>query len=148
MIIGFTGTREGMTLAQKEVVAYLLRNIEMKSFIDHVSHGDCIGADADFDEIASKMNIVRWAYPSNISSMRAHTEDRGAILAIEPRPPLERNVMISVGAKYLIACTKSPDEQVRSGTWHAVRCARKNKTTIYIVFPDGTLKVESSARAV
>lgn len=143
MIIGFTGTREGMSPVQKEVVAHLLKTIEMKAFIDHVSHGDCVGADADFDEIAEKMNIVRWVYPSNIPSMRAHTEEHGATIITEPGPPLERNVMITAGARYLIACPKTADEQVRSGTWHAVRCARKNKTTIYIVYPDGTLKVEN-----
>ena len=145
MIIGFTGTREGMTAAQKQVIAHLLSRIETRhSFIPYVVHGDCLGADTDFDNMIAGMGIRRDIYPCNIESARSHCEIRGAVICLpKPLPPLERNQLIVDKAQCLIATPKEFEETVRSGTWFTVRRGRKANIPIYIVYPDGTLKMEN-----
>jgi len=145
MIIGFTGTRDGMTPAQKDVVAHLLSTIEMKnSFISHVVHGDCLGADTDFDNMIAGMGIRRDIYPCNIESARSHCERQGANICLpKPLPPLERNQLIVDKAQCLIATPKEFEETVRSGTWFTIRRGRLANKTIYIVYADGTLKIEN-----
>jgi len=167
MIIGFTGTREGMTPAQKEVVAYILSKFPS---ISHVVHGDCIGADTDFDTMIAGMGIRRDIYPCNIEAARSHCENRGAIICLpKPLAPLERNQIIVDKAQCLIATPKEFEETVRSGpgqsqspgkarlpgafgahaygrgsgTWFTIRRGRIANKTIYIVYADGVLKVEN-----
>jgi len=135
LIISFTGTREGMTVAQKQLVAYLLTKFKT---ISYVKHGDCLGADADFDAIATELKLSRHIFPANIPAMRAYCDSRGAFLAKYPLPPLERNKLIIAGSNYLIACPKGP-EQLRSGTWSTIRAAHKLNLKTSTIYPDGTV---------
>lgn len=54
MVIGFTGTRHGMTNAQRDTVLKLLSE---KLTPSSAVHGDCVGADADFDAICTSLDI-------------------------------------------------------------------------------------------
>lgn len=49
--IGFTGTREGMTQAQKDVFASLVARIEPDEF----HHGDCVGSDEAAAELVHRI---------------------------------------------------------------------------------------------
>lgn len=43
MKVGFTGTREGMTAAQRLAFSKLIAEL----FVDEFHHGDCVGSDAE-----------------------------------------------------------------------------------------------------
>lgn len=134
MIIGFTGTRSGMTPKQKEVVVEI---IKMKSPI-FVVHGDCEGADTDFHNICLPLFPIR-IRPCNHES-RAWNE--GASDMMEVKGPLERNKDIVRDATLLIATPPTHEEIKRSGTWHTIRHARKTNVPRVIVWPDGSLTIE------
>ncbi len=136
MVIGFTGTRAGMTQAQKDIVKY-----ELKLFRpDAVAHGDCIGADADFDAICKELGILRYAFPGNLDAQRAHTD---AIQFQMPKPPLERNDDIIAYSQRMFACPKGMVEELRSGTWATIRHAKKASKMTYVFYPDGSWKTSN-----
>lgn len=137
--IGFTGTREGVTNTQREALMDYL--IQLNPQVAH--HGDCVGADAVFDNMCAMLGIHRFAWPGldreGRSPSRAFCQ---AQVIEEPRPYKTRDRIIAVkGVDGLIACPKGP-EQLRSGTWMTVRIARNIGRQITIIYPDGSIKME------
>jgi hypothetical protein len=124
--------------AMASVVSILLTST--KASIDHIGlHGDCVGADADFNKLCLDFKLETWCRPCTITSMRAFTKSTPIA---DPAPPLVRNREIVKQCTFLIACPSTFTEEVRSGTWATVRYAREAEKTIYIVFPDGSLVTE------
>jgi hypothetical protein len=130
MKVGFTGTRNGMTDKQKAAVKALLEELHPTEAL----HGGCIGADIDFDEMFIGRPIVVTVYPSNIKSMQGNWSHLDIV-----RPeniPLVRNATI-VDLSELMIATPKGEEVLRSGTWSAIRYARKVKKPLIIVWPNG-----------
>ena len=150
MKIGFTGTQSGMTEHQKIEFLDILTQINKDfSAITEFHHGDCIGADYEAHQIFrifynEKIHI----HPSNNSSKRAYSSkneiyyQRNSKYPVpdihKAKPYLERNKVIVNETDMLIACPKSKQEELRSGTWATIRYAKKQKKPIIIIFPDGT----------
>lgn len=131
----FTGTRNGMTDKQRQSFRWLLHQFpSLQVFV----HGDCVGADADAHNIVLQVlpEDCIWKFPSNHST-RAFT--KGGVLADEPKHPLDRNITMVNKGNGLVACPKGYKEELRSGTWHAVRNARRSDKLIWIIWPDGSL---------
>jgi hypothetical protein len=124
--VASTGTQLGMTLLQQRVVGRMLAKL-LQRHRDrlYVVHGDCVGSDAMCDALCAAYQIRRGIYPSDVESKRAHRERNGAEVLRPPSPPLERNGRIVSSSDLLIATPKSHEEELRSGTWATVRCARK-----------------------
>lgn len=139
-IVGFTGTRSGMTMHQKAQVLKLLQFEDP----DIVVHGDCVGADADFDAICAELGIPRHIRPCTISEMRANTHKEGHLPAeeiAEPVAPMVRNRAIVADATVMIACPHNTTPIKRgSGTWATIGFAKKAQKWLYIVFPDGAVQ--------
>ncbi len=133
-IIGFTGTRHGMTKAQQAQVAFHLSWLRPQLVV----HGGAIGSDAQFDRIARIMNIYRLIFPSNLLNQQMSNEG-GKWL--EPRSPLARNRDIVAASDVLLATPAGP-EIVRSGTWATIRCARQKNLYIFVLMPDGQVNRE------
>ncbi len=132
MKIGFTGTRSGMTEAQREKVAAVLQELAT----EQVHHGDCIGADADLHAIARALNIAVVLHPPADAKARAFCSD-----AAEERAPkafLKRNRAIVDETDVLIATPYGPEQQ-RSGTWATIRYARKLERSRYVFMRDGSI---------
>ena len=136
MKVGFTGTRRGMTLSQKLAVRELLLLLQPEA----VQHGDCVGADADFHEIATGLGLLVQIRPCNLSNQRAFCH--GIVIANE-KPPLERNKDIVFDTNLLIACPGGATEELRSGTWATMRYTRKYSKPLYLVWPDGATEQEN-----
>lgn len=130
MIIGFTGSRDGMSYAQVVAIYTLLQ--EHKP--DKVAHGDCVGADKDFHSIAEYLKIRVKGYPPINPKLRAFTEcDELA----EEKEYLVRNKDIVNESDLLIATPKEYSEQWQGGTWSSVRYAKKQKKPVIVVWPNG-----------
>jgi hypothetical protein len=123
-----------MTDAQYAVVAEILKT--RKPLFAH--HGCCIGADAQFNELAQELHIMTVGHPpSDITSL-------AAALELDYRRParrfLDRNMQIIKETGAVIAAPRSRIEQVRgSGTWYVIRRSRAFKKELFIVYPDGDI---------
>jgi hypothetical protein len=143
VIVGFTGTRKGMTDEQWERVYQILMGLEY----EEVHQGDCIGADADFfvivygirQETGRPCTIHAW--PSTVKGTNTHSKSD---IIHDPLPPLVRDKIMVERSDLLIACPKGDEEEVRSGTWTTVRYARKHGIRINIVWPDGSVTEEAA----
>jgi hypothetical protein len=132
MIIGFTGSRKGMTGDQSVVVARLL----LKATEAH--HGDCIGADEQFHDLCLALEIPIVIHPPEDDTYRAFCE--GAIRVEPPRPFLVRNKDIVNSSELLVATPKEdyePDVARGQGTWSTVRYARRSSKDFRVVWPEG-----------
>lgn len=131
MIIGFTGTRHGMTDAQIEGFSKYLADAE------EFHHGDCVGADWQAADAAwRRCGVKVVCHPPTESGLRAWTDFND--VTHKPRPYLARNRAIVDACHHLIACPQSAVEEQRSGTWSTVRYAVKIGKPVTIIFPDGS----------
>lgn len=132
-VIGFTGTRHGMTEAQTKLVMELVSGWDATE----VHHGDCIGADADFHAITVAYGLVPIIHPPSDEKLRAFCEP-GTIL--ESKPYLERNKDIVRDCKILIATPEDYVFRLKSGTWFTIAWAIRTHRRFWIIYPDGSAK--------
>jgi hypothetical protein len=108
MIVGFTGTRKGMTERQKDQLALMLRCFYGN--VNTLHHG------AGPEDVRQKADIEAAAIAEEIG------------YTCQPHPagddPLVRNRAIVAASDVLIAAPESDKEEPRSGTWATVRYAR------------------------
>lgn len=148
MKVGFTGTQKGMVDDQINTFVQLLRNFAERYSVEPLAnpemefhHGDCVGADADANNIVRGFSSAGQlpgfkivSHPPIVQSKREFS------IADEERPPkpyLERNHDIVDECDILIACTKGFKEEQRSGTWATIRYAIKTKKPVIIILPSG-----------
>ena len=86
MIVGFTGSRVGMTGPQSAIVLKLLAKAA------EAHHGDCVGADEQFHELCRIAGVPVVIHPPDDDKLRAFCE--GAIRVEAPRPYLVRNASL------------------------------------------------------
>ncbi len=137
MKIGFTGTQDGMTTAQREALMSIFDQIREPS---ELHHGDCIGSDAEAHSTAAAFGIKRVCHPPDSPTKRAFCKCE---VTLPEKPYLARNHDIVDATDMLIATPKSDQEELRSGTWATIRYARKLKRAIYIIQPNGVIKTEN-----
>lgn len=138
--LGFTGTRAGMTDAQKEQFELVLRYLRPLT----LHHGDCIGADADCHAACRALGDTRVvAHPCNLERLRAFCQ---ADIVHQPLPPLKRNRIIVAHCHLLVATPDSRVEQLRSGTWSTIRFAADSSKPVAIIYPDGWIDLTYSRR--
>lgn len=129
-IIGFTGTQDGCTHDQKE----MLRILVGAGTVFH--HGDCVGADADAHAIAQSLGLRTVCHPPDIAKKRAFTINS---VTMNPKGYIRRNHDIVDACEILLACPKFNVEELRSGTWATIRYAKRIGKRVCIIFPDGTM---------
>lgn len=140
--IGFTGTRKGLTDFQAMRLATLLDELGQDAV--EVHHGDCVGADAEFHEVADNHCFDITIHPPDDDSRRAFCTSSEVR---EPKPYLKRNRDIVDETTILIACPWSTAESQRSGTWSTIRYARQKildgkEQLTYIISPSGEVRIE------
>jgi hypothetical protein len=141
MIVGFTGTRQGMTDEQLVKFGLILPDAMMV-----FKHGAAIGADEQAAACvrgkSPKTHIT--AYPSNIGSQTSEEAIAISDTVLPPDQPLKRNRDIIEMSDVLIAAPAGMTEELRSGTWATVRLARRIRQRIIFVWPDGTSITENN----
>lgn len=132
VVIGFTGTRRGMTEDQKLGLKHCLQGADIVTSSISFHHGDCIGADAEAHTIANLIGCAIIIHPPLNEGKRAFCE---SIYMITPRPYLDRNRDIVDASDVLIAAPWGNKEIVRSGTWSTIRYAEKTGVKIIFLAP-------------
>lgn len=135
MIIGFTGTRRGMTPIQRARVRHELFNRTAWFDRGEFHHGDCIGADAQAHELAAELGYATHAHPPTDPSWRTRC---AADVVHEALPYLERDRVIAAVCDVLVAAPDGPERLRGSGTWATVRAARRMGRAVVVVGPDGS----------
>jgi len=138
MKVGFTGTQNDLTVAQFDLLLLVMQELDDMT---EAHHGDCIGADATFSEVVDSMypNTIVHIHPPVVSSKRANCRyDESS----EPFSYLTRNKHIVDATDMLIACPRTKEEELRSGTWATIRYARKTGKPIAIIWNDGKYTYE------
>lgn len=143
MILGFTGTRRGVTGPQYVTLSNLIESLVMeRGGIEEAHHGDCSGADAEFHAVIRRVapltKIV--VHPPTDSFLRAYCQGD---ITLPELPYLMRNADIVAACDRLIAVPNESTEQQRGGTWSTVRKARKAGKPITVIRPDGSVGEEN-----
>lgn len=143
--IGFTGTRQGMNELQYESVNEVLKGLN-KAFGEGdnhkflwAHHGDCLGADAEFHDLAVDHGFFVHVHPPENDRLRAYA--KGSRID-EPKPYKDRNHDIVRASDLLIATPsglENDGDQKFSGTWATVRIARKLDVPYIIYYRDGSI---------
>jgi hypothetical protein len=145
MIVGFTGTREGLTCEQKVALEHWL--LAPPAAISEAHHGCCVGADTCFAAalyLTRQARVVLWercvihGHPSDLTSLTDPYALKRSNVVHPALPPPDRNRAIVDACDVLLACPKGPEE-TRSGTWSTIRWARKAGKPVVIFQPDGTV---------
>lgn len=132
--IGFTGTRNGMSDAQKEEFEKLIDSKECKEF----HHGMCVGSDYQAHLVIKSKEIKIIGHPPSFKKFMAECD---CDITKKPFDYLQRNKHIVDESDILIA-TPDCKERKRSGTWSTVRYARKQNKKIYIIHKNGRITIE------
>lgn len=130
MIVGFTGTRRGMTERQRVQVAAWL------ALAHRAHHGDCTGADEEFHELCRQAGVAVVLHPPLDARLRAFC--KGAEETRLTRPYLERDHDIVDECAWLIAApfeSYEPRPARGQGTWSTVRYARQRRRLIRVAWP-------------
>ena len=138
LVIGFVGTRSGMTDEQKESVRKSLASF---SNVASTHHGDGVGGDQEFHEMSVRAGVPVHMHPPDEDNTRAFCEG-GVARCYRARPSLARNRDIVNATGLLIAAPSSEAEESSSETWATVRYARKQGKWIWIVLPGGKVVME------
>lgn len=140
MILGFTGTKQGMTPEQRTSV----RNLLVMLVAKRLHHGVCIGADADAHGIALAMKLQIVGHPPLDASRMADLA--GFWEMWKPLPYLVRNKhIIEQSTGGVVACPRGfiePSSLRGEGTWTTIGYARKARRRLWIVKPDGVIAEE------
>jgi hypothetical protein len=123
-----------MTEAQRERVWELVGH---RTFFAH--HGDCVGADAEFDAIVRRADGLRGVimHPSNLSTRAYCTPRYPHDVVRDPLDPVVRDKIIVDQVGAMIATPKHSAPVLRSGTWTTIRYAILVGRPLCIVMPDG-----------
>lgn len=132
--LGVTGTRSGMNKHQKQAVCSFFDVLYMlpSAKVD-VHHGDCVGADVEFAEIAESYGCRIICHPPVDSKLRGwYTSTE----TVEPKTYFARNRDIVDASDMLFVVPWQTEWQSNGGTWYTHDYAKKQKRFLMIVWPD------------
>lgn len=131
-ILGFTGSKKGLTPAQLDTFARRLWSKSWAGFV-HTGVGAAAQA-AHFVAIARGLSVIVYTVDGT----------RGVFLPGErttlmpSRPLLLARAALVESCAVLVACPSGP-ENTRSETWKDILRARAERRPVVLVWPDGTV---------
>lgn len=133
-VVGFTGSRYGMSLYQLHKVIWHLERLQKERFAEF-HHGDCIGSDRQAQHIARELGYRIVSHPPVNRKNRAFTKPD---VEMPERPYLIRNHNIVDRSDVVIATPSTFHEVPSSGTWSTIRYAREQSKTLLVFYPRET----------
>ena len=144
--LGITGTKNGWTGSQFDSFLSVIKELK---FIDEFHHGDCVGVDMQAHYLVPCFcpRVSLHVHPPVNKKYRAFcgyipSLSEVRLIFSEPSEYLTRNKDIVNSVDKMIACPKNMFEELRSGTWAAIRYCRKIKKPLKIIWPDGSISDE------
>jgi hypothetical protein len=143
MKIGFSGTRQGMTNEQVLQVHMLLGDLKSVGATE-ATHGMCIGADAQFHEMAHALKYFTIGWPGLTAfGQMKHRSTVEPDLVMPAKPFLIRNQdIVRESDVMIITPAQTTPQREGSGTWATIRYTRSAQKPLIILWPDGTSTVE------
>jgi hypothetical protein len=131
LIVGFTGSRRGMTRHQREVVEQWLH----ENRPDEAHHGLCVGSDEEFHWLCRDLGGV-WieGHPPTDPKLRAWLE---CDVLHPEKPYLDRDWDIVRAGGLLLATPRN--RPWKGGTWRTIGFAHQVKRRTILVRPDGVV---------
>jgi hypothetical protein len=124
--IGFTGTRFGMSEAQRSMVRHLVEGLVLMRPTAYETvaahHGMCVGADAEFHAICRALGASVIGHPGPPGEWSA---DLICDEMLEPTNHMRRNAAIVAASSIMIAAPRENTPQPRGGTWATIGMARR-----------------------
>lgn len=139
LILGFTGTRDGMTEAQELMVWECLKRWRPEL----LRHGDCEGADEQCHNLARREGVYVVLHPPLNETYRAFCQNADEIWPAKDYLTRDRDIVDHSGV--LLAAPKSAVDVGWSGTWYTIRYARRRHHPVVIVGPDGRIVETTNA---
>jgi hypothetical protein len=130
-VIGFTGTRNGMSIRQRMEIWRLMGT----SDATELHHGDCVGADAQAHDIGVEFAWRVDVHPPSDDRLRAFCEPANGGIMHDPKPYHERNADIVAACDILFA---APSRSAKGGTWWTIGHAEEIGRPVVIVRADGS----------
>lgn len=131
MKIGITGTREGMTELQFELVKELLESRYCEGAEFH--HGDCVGVDAEAALLAKELGYKIVSHPGpDHDGLRAYVESDECK---EPQSHFKRNRTIVDACDFLLVVPLQMERQSKGGTWYTYDYAVKKDKPLVVIYP-------------
>lgn len=153
--IGYTGTRNGMTQAQKDSLFGILDYLGcFKGTVTHINHGDCIGGDEEFDnavvETLKQDTVTRIIHAPVDPEHQAHMASRNngfykETIISEPQTHLKRNRNVVEASDIIIAAPEQDSDPGWGGTWYTYNYARKHDKPTYLIQPSGNVIAHDNA---
>lgn len=149
--IGFTGTKQGTTEAQRERLSDVIDEAARDHDAMVAHHGMCKGADINFHVLVrlDYPDAVIHGWPGVNREGRSPTRGDCQVDVLHPEmwyidrdEEIVREVLEANGSGLMIACPRGHVEEQRSGTWTTVRRARDAGVELLLVFPDGMVQQE------
>lgn len=132
MRVSVSGTRRGWTPEQQALMADVLAHA------DELTHGGCVGVDRQAHDVFGRPASTR-IFPSSDEQERWARRNSSTSHIHYILPALARNIFIIEAGDILYAVPRLMKEETRSGTWHAIRYARRKSHPYLIVWPDGSV---------
>lgn len=145
MNLWFAGSREGMTLQQKDIVKEFV--FEHRHILNTIRHGDEIGSEQEFHNICYNLNLIdkMVIHPLNNRKHRALCK---APNILPPTSYEIRRQAMADNSSFLLAIVNNYKENLRSSCWSLVKLAKDKKMPVLIVYPNGIMFWSSPAATV
>lgn len=134
MKIGMTGTRNGLTEAQKQKV---LEEIPW-GHVTELHSGDCIGADEQLHYFAKSQNIKSIGHPPSKTELRAYCKFDEEH---EPKNYFARNRDIVNSSEFMYGFPPTEKDVGKGGTWYTINYAIKQGKPIKVITPSGRVTI-------
>ncbi len=152
MIIGYTGTQDGMTFEQLNALRNKLLVLLSHSRITEAHQGMCVGGDAQFHNMirALSPNTKIIGHPGFEEGHSKRSKVQCDVVLPVPKPGrlhpcIQRNHDIVAAVDIMYAAPKQEKEVMRSGTWATIRWSWKmgkqgQALRLYLILPSGTIQ--------
>lgn len=130
--VGYSGTRLGMSPEQEHHLRIELHRCGATA----LHHGDCQGGDAEAHRVARDLGLWVVGHPPTGDGLRAFCE---CDELREVQEYMVRNRTIVLQTQILIAAPDGPERRF-SGTWAAVRFARRMQRPWIVIMPSGEIR--------
>ena len=137
LVIGITGTREGMSDIQRTKFTSAVVGLIKKFGVENIKfvHGDCLGVDVQAAEIVTELGIYTIARPPIKEEQRAFHKSNEIL---EQEGYLERDRKIVDTSDVMFVITKNDNLNLKSGTIYTYKYALKKNKPYVLILPNGT----------